>query len=91
MTVYEEEEAMITGVKYQLDRVSTRQEINAIYKRARNYHTHSVAKNANVIDYKRATGLEAVIGYIYLIADYDRLNKVLDLCVKGDKDESRRS
>ena len=37
MTVYEEEEAMITGVKYQLDRVSTRQEINAIYKRARNW------------------------------------------------------
>ena len=38
MTVYEEEEAMITGVKYQLDRVSTRQEINAIYKRARNWN-----------------------------------------------------
>ena len=38
MTVYEEEEAMIIGVKYQLDRVSTRQEINAIYKRARNWN-----------------------------------------------------
>ena len=37
MTVYEEEEAMSTGVKYQLDRVSTRHEINAIYKRARNW------------------------------------------------------
>lgn len=63
----------------------------AIYKRARNYHTHSVAKNASVIDYKRATGLEAVIGYIYLIGNYNRLNQILDLCIKGVNDESRRS
>ena len=47
MTVYEEEEAMITGVKYQLDRVSTRQEINAIYKRARNWDClHSFSAGA---------------------------------------------
>ncbi len=56
----------------------------AIFKRARNYKTHSVAKNANVIDYKRATGFEAVVGYIYLIGNYERLNQILTMCVKGD-------
>ena len=56
----------------------------AIFKRARNYKTHSVAKNANVIDYKRATGFEAVVGYIYLIGNYERLNQILTLCIKGE-------
>ena len=56
----------------------------AVFKRARNYKTHSVAKNASVIDYKRATGLEALIGYVYLIGDYDRLNQILNLCVEGE-------
>ena len=62
----------------------------AIFKRARNYHTHSVAKNASVVDYKRATGLEAVIGYLYLTGNFDRLNYILDICIKGETDESRR-
>ena len=60
----------------------------AIFKHARNYKTHSVAKNANVIDYKRATGFEAVVGYLYLIGNYNRLNEILNLCVKGDSHES---
>lgn len=58
-----------------------------IYKRARNYKTHSVAKNADVLDYKRATGFEAVVGYLYLIGDYDRLNYLLKICVKGEQNE----
>ena len=62
----------------------------AIFKRARNYKTHSVAKNANVIDYKRATGFEAVVGYIYLIGNYERLNQILTICIKGDSYESWR-
>lgn len=57
----------------------------AIFKRARNYKTHSVAKNANVIDYKRATGFEALIGYLYLIGNYKRLNQMLNLCVEGEE------
>ena len=56
----------------------------AIFKRARDYKTHSVAKNANVVDYKRATGLEGVIGYLYLTGNYSRLNEILNLCVQGE-------
>ncbi len=53
-----------------------------IYKRARNYTTHSVAKHADILDYKRATGFEAVLGYLYLAGDIDRLNFILSKCVE---------
>lgn len=56
----------------------------AIFKRARNYKTHSVAKNATVVDYKRATGFEALVGYLYLIGNYERLNQILNISVEGE-------
>ena len=58
----------------------------AVFKRARNYKTQSQAKNASVIDYKRATGFEAVVGYLYLIGNMERLNEILNVCI-GEKDE----
>lgn len=58
----------------------------SVYKRARNYKTASVAKNASVQEYKRATGFEAVLGYLYLAGDDERLNYILRLCV-GESNE----
>lgn len=48
-----------------------------IYKRARNYRTKSVAKNQKVGEYHRATGLEAVVGYLYLSGQVERLTYLL--------------
>lgn len=45
-----------------------------IYKRARNSKTHTSAKNATIIDYKKASGYEAVIGYLYLTGQSERLD-----------------
>ena len=39
----------------------------------------NIAKNAKVIDYKRATGFEALIGYLYLIGNYARMNELMEL------------
>lgn len=47
-----------------------------VYKRARNYKTANIAKNAKVNDYKRATGLEAIIGYLYLCGNIERINEI---------------
>ena len=58
----------------------------SVFKRARNYKTLTHAKNANIIDYRRATGLEAVIGYLYLTNQIDRLNELLKLSV-GENNE----
>lgn len=55
-----------------------------IFRRARNYKTHSVAKNASVIEYRRATGFEAVVGYLYLTGQIEKLNSVLALCVESE-------
>lgn len=58
----------------------------AVFKRARNHRTLSQSKNANIVDYKRATGLEALIGYLYLSGKNDRLNEILKISV-GESDE----
>ena len=58
----------------------------SVFKRARNHKTLSQSKNASIIDYRRATGLEAVLGFLYLIGDEDRLNELLELSI-GEKDE----
>jgi ribonuclease-3 family protein len=58
----------------------------SIFKRARNYHTQSQPKNGNIIDYKRATGLEALIGYLYLTGNENRLNEILEQSI-GEKNE----
>ena len=58
----------------------------AVFKRARNHKTLSQSKNANIIDYKRATGLEALLGYLYLIGNEKRLNEILAMSI-GEKNE----
>ncbi len=45
----------------------------AIFKRGRNASTLTAAKHQSVTDYRRATGLEALFGYLYLNGEYERL------------------
>ena len=49
-----------------------------IYKRGRNATTHSKAKNATRSEYRKATGLEALFGYLYLKGNNDKLKKYVD-------------
>lgn len=52
-----------------------------VYKRGRNSSTHSKAKNASQAEYKKATGLEALIGYLYLTGKTDRLNELVNMMI----------
>ena len=56
------------------------EEEEAVYKRGRNAHTGSKAKNATETDYHKATGLEALIGYLYM---QHRQERVLELIKIG--------
>ena len=56
------------------------EEEHAVYKRGRNAKSVSPAKNQSITDYRRATGFEALLGYLYLKKDYKRL---LDLVKMG--------
>ncbi|MBA4701341.1 MAG: ribonuclease III [Ruminococcus sp.] len=49
------------------------EEEHAIYRRGRNAKSVSPAKNQSITDYRRATGFEALLGYLYLKEDYKRL------------------
>lgn len=52
---------------------------HAIYKRGRNAKSVSPAKNQSVTDYRRATGFEALLGYLYLNKEYGRLLELVKL------------
>ena len=50
----------------------------AVYKRGRNAHSPTMAKHATMADYRRATGFEALMGYLYLKEDYSRIVRSVD-------------
>lgn len=50
----------------------------AVYKRGRNTNTVSSPKNADVADYRRATGVEALFGWLYLRGDNERIELLFD-------------
>lgn len=52
-----------------------------IVRRGRNVQNHHVAKNASVADYAYATAFEALIGYLYLTHQDERLNEILKECI----------
>ena len=53
-----------------------------IVRRGRNAENHHLPKNANVQDYMYATAFEALIGYLYLTKQEERLKEILEKCVK---------
>ena len=66
------------------------EEESYIFKRGRNAKSGTVPKNADVQEYRNATGFEALIGYLYITEQDQRLNEVLDEILKlnlEDKDE----
>lgn len=60
--------AMILAIMEELT-----EEEQVYFKRGRNAHSYSSAKNASLGDYRRATGFEALLGYLYLTEQTDRI------------------
>ena len=54
----------------------------SLVKRARNHRYSSKAKNADPITYKWATGFEALIGYLYLADEDERLKHIMERAVE---------
>ena len=52
-------------------------EEKAIYKRGRNANAHAAPKNQDVIAYRKSTGFEALIGWLYLRNDMDRIMELI--------------
>ena len=54
------------------------EEEQAVYHRGRNATVNTKAKNATIQDYHKATGLEAVIGYLYLTEQKARIAELIE-------------
>jgi ribonuclease-3 family protein len=50
-----------------------------VYRRGRNSKPYTKAKNASMQEYLEATGFEALIGYLYLKNEFDRMNELIAL------------
>lgn len=56
----------------------------SVYRRGRNAHSPTMAKHATMADYRRATGFEALMGYLYLKEDYTRMLTLVRMGIGGD-------
>ena len=59
----------------------------AVFKRGRNAKTAHIAKNASPCDYHKATGLEAVMGYLYLSGRLQRIKELYNLIRSAEKND----
>ena len=62
-----------------------------VYKRGRNAKSNTSAKNASIKDYRRATGFEALIGYLYLDGQTDRLLEIMEKAVRSEQEYLKES
>lgn len=53
-----------------------------IYKRGRNTNSHTKAKNADIITYRMATGFEAIMGYLDMMGQKERLEELIRWCIE---------
>lgn len=66
------------AVKYLIENNILTEEEENIYKRGRNSNTNKTRKTLSVAEYNMATGLEALIGYLYITNKKERANEILD-------------
>jgi len=64
------------------------EEEQSVYRRGRNAQSYTHAKNASVSDYRHATGLEALFGYLYLTGKQERMLELMKRCVEIIEEES---
>jgi ribonuclease-3 family protein len=56
-----------------------------VFRRARNCHIQTSAKHADKSEYRRASGFEAVLGYLYITGNNERLFNFLEKCFEENK------
>ena len=66
----------------------TEEEI-AVFKRGRNAHSNTSAKNADIVDYRHATGFEALIGYLFICGKHQRIEQLISLAFEFISNENK--
>jgi len=73
--------AVAQGAMYHKIFDSLSEEEQCMLKRGRNLHSVSRAKSARVSEYRHATGLEVLFGYLHNTGNFNRLAEVFELCI----------
>lgn len=76
---YTRAEYQALASKYLIDNSLITDEELQVFKRGRNSNTNKTRKALSIADYNNATGLEALIGYLYLTGKDSRALEILDL------------
>ncbi|MDE1548581.1 Mini-ribonuclease 3 [Jeotgalibaca caeni] len=74
--------------KMLLDESFLTEEELSFYKRGRNAKSHTTAKNADVTTYRISTGFEAMMGYLHLTKQEERLAELVHWCIEQVEDET---
>lgn len=72
------------GQSYTIEKIMdilTDEEIQ-VYKRGRNTNIQTVSKNVDVVSYKKATGFEALLGFLYIKKENERLDFIIKKCIE---------
>lgn len=72
-----------SGIMEVIEEKLTPEELS-VYRRGRNAHSPTMAKHATMADYRRATGFEALIGYLYLKQEYTRMIALIRMGIREE-------
>ena len=75
-------ETQANMIKYFLENDLLSEEELRVYKRGRNAQSYTKAKNASMTDYRMATGFEALVGYLYLSDQNERMMELVGKCLE---------
>lgn len=64
-----------------IEKILTEEE-KEIVRRGRNAQNHHLPKNSSLVEYSKATAFEALIGYLYLSKQDERLSQILEKCIE---------
>ena len=63
------------------------EEETAVYKRGRNMSSGNVPKSATMSEYRSATGMEALFGYLHLLGEFERIDQLFSAAYPDKEDE----
>jgi ribonuclease-3 family protein len=63
------------------------EEETSVYKRGRNAKSYTSAKNQSISDYRRATGMEALFGFLYIEGKNERISELFEKCIGDEVNE----
>ena len=75
---------------FALEGMLTEEEL-AVYRRGRNAHSGTVPRNANVADYRVATGLETLLGHLWVLGREERIDELMAVAVRVNEEAGKEA